>query len=156
MVSHPAPPTFLFMGDYRMVIMFDFNVFNSEKLADDGAVLHLAHPVTLEPVYIDDNQKKPCEIILMGSDSDVYLEFQQKKLNERSKNKSNDKIDFKKSIRESADVYAKMTKGWANIWHEGKELEFNYKNAVMIYMTYKEIRVQVGDFISEKENFIKG
>ena len=136
--------------------MFDLNVFNSEKLADAGATLHLAHPVTGDTVYIDDKQKKPCELILKGSDCDIYLEFQQKKLNERSKHKNDDKIDFKKSIRESADIYAKMTLGWSNIWHEGKELEFNYKNAVMLYMTYKEIRVQVGNFIADKENFIKG
>ena len=136
--------------------MFDFNVFNSEKLADDGATMHLKHPTTDAPVYIDDKQAKPCEIILMGADCDVYLEFQQKKLNQRSKHKNDDKIDFRKSIREAADVYARMTKGWSNIWHDGKELEFNYKNAVMVYMTYKEIRVQVSSFISDKENFIKG
>ena len=77
--------------------MFDFNVFNSEKLADAGATLHLVHPVTGDVVYVDDKQKKPCELILKGSDCDIYLEFQQKKLNERSKHKNDDKIDFKKN-----------------------------------------------------------
>ena len=139
--------------------MFDFNVFNSEKAAEEGAVLHLAHPTTGDNVYIDgDKKQKPCEIILMGTDCDVYLSYQQKKLNERSRKKNGavNEVDFKKSIRESADVYAKMTKGWNNIWHDGKELEFSYKNAAMLYMTYKEIRVQVAQFIDEKENFIKG
>jgi len=136
---------------------FDFNVFNSEKAASEGATLHLLHPVTGEKCYLDgDKQKKPCEIILMGTDCDVYLTYQQKELNKRVKNKHDDTIDFKKSIRDSADVYAKMTKGWSNIWHDGKELEFSYQNAVLLYMTYKEIRVQVKDFIEQKENFIKG
>ena len=139
---------------------FDFNVFNTEKAASEGAMLHLVHPTSGIELYVDgDKKRKPIHIHLMGTDSDIYMEYQQKEINKertrRSKNKSDEAIDFKQNIRDTADLFAKMTKGWANIWHDGKELEFSYQNAVLLYMTYKEIRMQVKAFVEDKENFIK-
>lgn len=135
--------------------MFDFNVFNSEKAADEGSTLHLTHPVTGDFVYIDDKQTKPVTINLKGSDSKVFREAAQKMASQQ-RGKKGAEVDADVAIRSAADVYARVTTGWQNIYHDGKEFEFNYKNAVHLYITYKEIRIQVGDFIADKANFIKG
>lgn len=135
---------------------FDFSVFDTVAQANKGAELHVINPKTKEPAYIDDAEKKPVTITLLGTDSDIFTKQQQAKLrrmrieNKKGK-KASDDIDFDKAIKESCEMYAKLTTGWQNM-----ELEFSYENAVSMYMKYKEIRVQVGDFIAEQANFIQG
>lgn len=137
--------------------MTDLSIFNTEKLASDGAELHLAHPVTGEPVYLDDEQKMPITIAIMGTDSDVYQKALQKAaVKARNAKSKNNESDFEQALTETIELYADMTLGWTNINHEGKALKFTRDNAVLLYKTYKEIRKQVGDFAAEKANFIKG
>ncbi len=144
--------------------MTDFNIFNTEASAEKGATLHVLHPVTLEPVYADDEKTKAITIELMGVDSKTYQKvLQDKVIQERSREKLDDKgnaieaeLDFDKITAESVELYASMTLGWSNVSHNGKALPFSRKNAVLLYTTYKEIRAQAGDFMAKKANFIKG
>ena len=136
--------------------MTDLSIFNTEKLSSDGAELHLAHPVTGEPVYLDDEKKMPITITVKGTDSDVYQRALQKATNKARTSKQTDDVDYDYLITETVELYADMVLGWKNINHDGKALKFNRDNAVLLFSTYKEIRKQVGDFMAEKANFIKG
>lgn len=137
--------------------MFDLNVFDTVAQANTGAELHLLVPGSKAPAYLDKEETKPLIISLLGSDSDVYTKEIQKKAKEmrRKTNKAND-LDLDKNIREACDLYARLTVGFKNIpSSDKKDLVISYDNAFNLYMQYKDIRVQVGDFISEQANFIK-
>lgn len=139
--------------------MFDLNVFDTVTQANSGAELHLLVPGSKVPAYADDKETKPLTINLLGSDSDLYSKEIQKKARElrRKKSNSND-LDLDKNIREACELYARLTVGFKNIPSDekGKYLECTYDTAFNLYMKYKDIRVQVGDFISDQANFIKG
>ena len=138
---------------------FDLNVFDTVSASNQGAELHLLHPVTKLPTYADKEETKPLIISLLGTDSDLYTKEIQKKAKQYRRNTAKNKvddIDFEKSVRESCEMYAKLTTGFKNIPGDNKkELEFSFDNAFALYMKYKDIRVQVGDFIADQANFIK-
>lgn len=138
--------------------MTNFNIFDTETSAEKGATLHLLHPVTLEPVFADDEKTKPITLELMGVDSKTYQKALQEKVTAARKNKTKDSddVDFDEVMLETIELYADMTVGWSNISHNNKPLPFNRKNAVLLYSTYKEVRSQAGDFMAQKANFIQG
>lgn len=132
------------------------SMFDTAGAAEQGADLHLLHPATKEPVYVDgDKQKKPLIIKLKGTDS-YEFEREMARRARMNKGKKGD-ADLEQAKREAAETYAKLTIGWLNMPDEnGKELEFSFENAVKVYMNFKDIRVQVSEFITDKANFIKG
>lgn len=146
----------------------NFNVFNSQKNADDGAFLHIAHPVTGEPCYSDEdeegNEINPIRIKMMGGSSTVamrklesdYNRLRAEEANKKSKKDVIEELDLDDKIKRTAEKLAALTLDWENIEHEGAALEFSYKNALMLFTTYAEIRFQAEEFINEKVNFIKG
>ena len=127
------------------------SIFDTVSAAEKGATLHLVHPITKEPVYADgDKQKKPLTITLKGLDS-VEFEREIQRRARQNKNKKDD-IYLEQAKLEAAQTYARLTIGWENI---PEFPEFSFENAVKLYLNYKDIRVQVGDFIVDKSNFIK-
>ena len=139
------------------IMTFDLNIFDTTTPAENGADLHLKHPITGSHVYADDKNKKPVTIKLKGQDSDEYKKIIQRAIREnKSKKDKPDVPDFDEMKHVAAEAYAKMTISWENISVDGKSLDCNYDNAVKLYLGYAEITKQVGDFISERGNFIKG
>lgn len=132
---------------------FDFSIFDTVGAAEKGADLHLLHPVTLEPVFADgDKQKKPIIITLKGMESDDFARELQRR---QRQNKGKKDLDLDETRRQAAETYAKLTLGWQNIEEDGKPLEFTKENAVKVFLKYRDIMRQVGDFIADKSNFIK-
>jgi hypothetical protein len=139
-----------------MTVMSLLSIFDTESASNAGAELTLLHPVTKEPVEF---KGKPITIRLLGPDSDVYTKHIQSKAREARRNAAKGKkeadLDFEKLKREASELYAAMTIGWDNMpGDDGKQLEFSRDAAVKLYITYKDIRTQVGDFIGSSENFI--
>ena len=139
--------------------MFDLSVFDSVAKSEEGAVLELINPATGEPAINDD---VPITITLKGSDSSVYQNHLQKILQQKAKDEANPKkkvpeLDLGSEVRKACKLYAKMTIGWAGVPNENGDgfLEFSEDNAIKLYMHFKEIRKQVGDFIQDQANFIK-
>ena len=131
------------------------SLFDTESASNQGAELTLLHPSTKEPVEF---KGKPITIRLLGPDSDVYTKHIQSKARESRRNaakgKKDSDIDFDKLKREAAELYAAMTISWNNMpGDDGKTLEFSREAAVKLYLSYKDIRVQVGDFIGDSANF---
>lgn len=141
--------------------MFNLKHFDSVSQANEGAELHLTNPLTGELAYIGDDESMPVKIRLLGYDSDVSAKEAQKKAKAlRRKNNSND-IDIDKMTRESCELYARLTVELINVpAEESTEKKFvsretTFEECVKLYMNYKEIRKQVGDFIADNTNFIK-
>ncbi len=138
------------------IMTFDLNIFDTTTPAENGADLHLKHPLTGEAVYADDKNKKPVAIKLKGTDSDEYKKIIQRIVrNNKAKNKDSGEPDFDELKQAAAETYAKMTISWENISVNGKPLDFSYDNAVKLYLGYAEITKQVGDFMADRTNFIK-
>lgn len=138
--------------------MFNLNVFDTVTQSNAGADLHLLIPGSKMPAYADKEETKPLIITLLGSDSDAYTKELQKKAKEyrRNNKKSGNDVDIEKATREACELYAKLTIGFKNIPSgEKKDLECTFDNAFQLYMKYKDIRIQVGDFISDQANFIR-
>ena len=142
------------------------NIFDTVSAANKGAEMYLLHPVTKLRTYADAEETKPLIINLLGVDSEAFekhaLKMQRKKSRENAQQIKTGKVpvetpeSIEQAKRDSCDLYAKMTTGWKNIPDaSGKgELEFNYQNAFALYMTYKDIRVQVGNGIGDQSLFI--
>lgn len=139
------------------IMTFDLNIFDTNTPAENGADLHLKHPITGKPVYADDKNKKPVTIKLKGTDSDEYKKIIQRAVRDnQAKKQSQETPDFDEMKQVAAETYAKMSISWQNISVDGKALPFNYDNAVKLYLGYAEITKQVGDFMADRRNFIKG
>lgn len=134
------------------------SIFDTETASNKGATLTLLKPDTKEPALF---KEKPITIRLLGPDSDVYTKHIQAKAKEArhnaAKGKKESAIDFDKIKREASELYAGMTLSWDNMPAEdGKStVDFSKDAALQYYMKYKDIRVQVGNFIGEQENFIE-
>ena len=49
---------------------------------------------------------------------------------------------------------ASLTSGWVNVSIDGKELEFSYENAVLLYKTSSTVFNEVNRFIGNARNFL--
>ena len=143
--------------------MFDLSVFDTETAANEGAKLHLLNPKTGLPAYADAKETKPVTITVVGTDGDVFTKEQQKqaKVLARKQKQKGDKaedFDFDEEKKRTCDLYARMTKSWENITLPGDkgQSECTYENAYKLYMSFKDIRLQVSGFMADKANFIKG
>lgn len=135
------------------------SMFDSVGQANEGATLHLCLPDSTELAY---NDGEPLLIQLRGSDSDVFTLETQKRLQKNAKDQKKgiegeEDIDINKSIRQSCRLLAKMTIGWSGIPDEKGTgfLKFTPAKAEELYLNYKDIRMQVDKFISQRANFTK-
>lgn len=144
--------------------MFNLKHFDSVSQANEGAELHLTNPLTGELAYIGDDESMPVKIRLLGYDSDIAAKEVQRKAKIQAKElrrKSNKDVDIDKMTRESCELYARLTVELINVpSEESTEKKFvprktTFEECVKLYMDYKEIRKQVGDFIADNTNFIK-
>lgn len=119
--------------------------FDTVSASEEGAWLHLCSPSTDEKVYLDDKQKKPFRIKLKGCDSDVWVAFQRKAMKGKKDDRSKEDIDLGDS-----KLFAKLTIEW----NAPPELgECNFENALKLYLSYKDIRMQALRFVMAQENF---
>lgn len=47
----------------------DFSQFDSRTAAETPRALHLVHPATGEPLYAGNDESKPCEVLVLGTES---------------------------------------------------------------------------------------
>lgn len=122
------------------------SIFDTENQAESGAVLHLKHPATGELMYVDDKEEKPLTINLKGANSTTF----ERELEKRGRLNKNKKLSSEEVKLQTCEIYAKLTTGWS-----GFSEDFSFESAVDMYLTYKDIREQVGNFIGNKANFIE-
>lgn len=68
----------------------DFNTFDSRTAAEKGAELHLRHPATGELLFADKDDKKPCIVTVLGSESPSVRDAVREAQKARAKSKEAD------------------------------------------------------------------
>ena len=132
-------------------------MFDTVKLSEDGAWLHLNVPCSNQKAYADKEKKKPLRIKMKGPDCNKWSEFKLK--SQRAKPGKNGKVE-EKSISEialdDAKLLASLALEFQNIPDaSGKsELPCTYENAIKLYLDYKDIRVQALSMLFDQENFM--
>ncbi len=121
-------------------------------MADDGAVLNIAHPETEEVI-------EGMTITLLGQDSKVYrkiqLAKQQTALNRISKGKKAVDFDAEKLAEDSIDDLVKLTVSWTGFTLDGDKLECTPDNVRKVYSEWVWIKEQVAEFVAERANFFR-
>lgn len=131
--------------------------FNTVKLSEDGAWLHLNTPCSNKKAYADKDNKKPLRIKMKGPDCNKWSEFKLK--SQRAKPEKNGK-PVEKTVSEisldDAKLLASLALEFENIPDgSGKgDLTCTYENAVKLYLDYKDIRVQALSMLFDQERFM--
>lgn len=130
--------------------------FDTVSASEEGQWVHLVIPGTSEPAYLDmEKQDKPLRIHVKGPDCAVWQAFQRKAM--RANQEKEDKKTPLDVATEDSTLLSKMTLGWENIPDDsGKARAFSAESAASLYLNYKDIRVQVLQFIMDRANFTKG
>jgi len=129
----------------------DLESINLEQKSEEGASLHLEHPVTGAPL---EHEGKPMVIVLAGADSKVYRNKQKDFQNRRLKNLSRGKkADYSNLDSENIELLAACTLSWSGIVAGGKELKYSPSAARELYEKHNWIKEQVEAFVGERANF---
>ncbi len=131
----------------------DLSALDTRKAADEGAKLHLRHPVEDTPLTKDDGS--PITITLVGSDSATFKRAMQVQADRRLKSNNRRAISMQSIEDDAVDLLSAATVGWDGIVVDGKELPFSNENAKTLYERFPWIREQVNSFIGERANFLK-
>lgn len=129
----------------------DFKTLDLTGAAERGAVMTVRHPISDEDLV--DGKGNPITITLLGNDSREF----RRKMDEISRNRQGKKktISLAEGERMASELLASVTKSWSGIEWDGKPLECNYENALMLYRERAWLRVQVDEFVADAGNFFK-
>ncbi len=122
---------------------FDLGLFDTKAKAEQGVELEIQHP-----------KQGPTGIFIqvMGRDSEkVKAHIKRMNLRRNAGRTVNNNEE-----REGAEFLASITLGWRGITKDGAPYEFNYDNAVDLYMNYDLVSTQVAAFVFDQVNFLKG
>lgn len=128
----------------------DLATLDTKAAAERGADLHLAHPVTFEPLFTDDG--KPLTIRLLGNDSREFRAGMSELAESRVGKK---RTSLAAAEANGIDLLARVTVGWSNIIYNGEPLKFSLENAKMLYRERPWIKEQVDEFVADRANFLK-
>jgi hypothetical protein len=128
----------------------DLSTLDMAKFADEGSILEVLHPATLDVQYYEG---EPVSIKLLGQDSNAFRQFVQR----RARNAMNkrQKLDIDKLSSDAAELYATLTIGWHGITEGNQPVECTFDNAKRIYEKHGWLRQQIDEFVSDRANFFK-
>ena len=139
-------------------------IFDTQKQAAEGAVLHFVNPKDGKPVYSDKEKKIPLSVTMIGKASLEYLGTQSikelRKLREKTKDKKHDSgiedTFFTDSFEEQARKLSEVVKSWTGFEDENGPIKFSKKKAYEMFLQYGALRVQAINFLDNDKNFIQG
>lgn len=122
---------------------FDLSRFDTKARSEQGEEIQIIHPTDgATDIYIR----------VLGRDSEK-VKAHIKRMNLR---RNAGRTVNKNEEREGAEFLASITLGWRGIMKDGAPYEFNYDNAVEMYMNYDLVSTQVAAFVFDQVNFLKG
>lgn len=133
----------------------DLKQYDSKTRANEGAKMHVKHPVTMDPLYHDD--ETPVTITLAGVDSDQFQAALQERTNRRLKQamRQPESEDIGAGVlTDSVETLADCTLDW-NIEYEGEIPECTPAKAREIYEALPWLKEQVDAFIRNRANYLK-
>jgi hypothetical protein len=132
----------------------DLAQIDTVAASNEGFRVQIYHPGTHEDLDI--------MIDVLGKDSDECQKMSRiqskKRMAKMAKGgyRSNQVIPLEEIEADNLELLAACTKGWTNVILDGKLVECNKANAVMIYERFPWIKEQVDIAIGDRANFIKG
>ena len=137
----------------------DLSSLDTQQKSDEGATMHLAHPVTDEPLWIDEDGQdpKPVEIDLLGVDSHKYTQAahdQQSKRLKRAGRRGRIDVTGEEIEADQISLLVSCTTGWRNLVVDGETIPFNQMNARKLYARFTWMREQAQAFINDRSNFL--
>lgn len=128
----------------------DLDVF---EVVTEGTVLEVRHPITQEPMVLDDGTK--VTVTLVGMDSPEWRDRQQALINKRLSMRAKKPLTAEEIEEEGLRSLAACVKAWTGMRLAGELFECNTKNALALFRRLPDLRRQVDAFISDNANFLK-
>lgn len=131
----------------------DLSSIDTVKGSNDGFNVQIYHPGTNEDLGIT--------IKVLGKDSDKFITVSRGQNKKRMAKMTKGgfrttAIPVEEIEQDSLMLLAACTVGWVGVVVDGKDLDFNEDNAVMVYERFPWIREQVDAAMGDRANFIKG
>lgn len=131
----------------------DLSSIDTVKGSNDGFNVQIYHPGTNEDLGIT--------IKVLGKDSDKFITVSRGQNKKRMAKMTKGgfrttAIPVEEIEQDSLMLLAACTVGWVGVVVDGKALDFNEDNAVMVYERFPWIREQVDAAMGDRANFIKG
>jgi hypothetical protein len=138
------------MGKAKAV---DLSSIDTVKGSNDGFDVQIYHPGT--------NEDLGSTIKVLGKDSDKFIKVSRGQNKKRMAKMTKGgfratAIPVEEIEQDSLMLLAACTVGWVGVVVDGKALDFNEDNAVMVYERFPWIREQVDAAMGDRANFIKG
>lgn len=150
-LTYLDPPYILNLLIWRALM--DLSGLDFSNQAENTAVLHIVHPVTLEEMYTDENEA--VTITLLGMDSAVAKRITkaraQKQLNARKQ-----KIDLDEAREFSTGLLSKLIVSSVGLKEGGIDLDLSdNQTAVDVLTRFTWLREQIDEFVTDRANFYK-
>lgn len=101
-----------------------FNILATNLQLQDTTTLHLRNPATDEPLYADEAETKPLELVLYGKSSKVHRNWLTQAIRRSEiEQKSKKKKTADELLAENAKFFATMTKEVRNFDLDGRVLD---------------------------------
>lgn len=123
----------------------DFATLDTSKLAEEGAVLNVRHPVTGEDTG--------AWIRVCGTDSQRFRDLVKRRAREQM-NRKQKTLDIAGAEQRAIETLAACTLDWGGIAENGDELPLTYENAQHMYGKYLWLREQVDEFMADRGHFL--
>ncbi len=132
---------------------FQLDALDTRTVGNVGAALHLKD-LNGAPLFV---QGSPVELILLGSDSDAFVEITRRHANERLATQKPGEIDWSITDRQQLEQLVECTVNWRGIWDNARNdwATFSKDACRRLYQQYPVVRDQAEAFIVNRANFLK-
>lgn len=127
----------------------DLSVF---EVAPQGAVLQILHPVSGQPLTLDDGTA--VTVTMVGMDSDEWRAHQQAITDRQLERRTPRKITAADIENETLQGLALCIKSWTGMVKAGKAFDCTPQNAVKLLRELPHFRRQVETFLLDGANFL--
>lgn len=127
----------------------DMSVF---EIAAEGVVLPIKHPVTGQPLKLDDGTA--VTVIMVGMDSAEWRAREREVANKRLAGTAGT-LTAEDIEEESLASIAAVIKGWTGIRIGEREYACTPENKLQMLARYPHFKRQIDAFLGNRENFLK-
>jgi len=134
--------------------VMDLASIDTVKGSNEGFDVKIYHPGTLVDLGIVIN--------VLGKDSDEFQKISRAQSKRRMAKMT--KGGFRPQNltpapeeveQDGIELLARCTKSWSGVIIQGKEIEYNYENVLIVYERFPWIKEQIDTAVGDRANFIK-
>lgn len=144
-----------------MKALTDLSALDTAAAGEEGATLHVKHPVNGEPMHVvppGGDKPVPLTVTVLGSDSPTWrakvADSNRRRLREMNQGgRRNFTVNPEAIERDALELLAACTVAWTGVVLEGKALPCTPENAETVYRRLPWLREQADEFANNRENF---